>query len=47
VIALGYQGEPATLANETLIVRETSPRERKPLSKMVFEAWAEPVNLGG
>jgi len=46
VIALGYQGEPGTLANEPLIARETSPRERKPLSEMVFVAWGEPANLG-
>ena len=46
VIALGYQGEPGTLANESLIARETSPRERKPLSEMVFAAWGEPADLG-
>ncbi len=46
VIALGYQDEPGTLANETLIAREISPRERKPLSEMVFAAWGEPANLG-
>jgi hypothetical protein len=46
VIALGYLGEPGTLANESLIARETSPRERKPLSEMVFAAWGEPADLG-
>jgi hypothetical protein len=46
VIALGYQGEPGSLANETLIEREISPRGRKPLSEMVFTAWGEPANLG-
>ncbi len=46
VFALGHQGEPGTLANETLIARETSPRDRKPLSEMVFSAWGEPANLG-
>jgi nitroreductase len=46
VIALGYQGEPGSLANEKLIEREISPRERKPLSEMVFTAWGEPANLG-
>jgi nitroreductase len=46
VIALGYQGEPAALANEQLIARESAPRERKPLSELVFSAWGEPANLG-
>jgi nitroreductase len=46
VIALGYQDEPGTLATETLIAREISPRERKPLNEMVFTAWGEPANLG-
>lgn len=46
VIALGYQGEPGSLANEKLIEREISPRERKPLSEMVFTAWGEPANVG-
>ena len=46
VIALGYQGDPQDLATETLIAREVAPRERKPLSEMVFTAWGEPANLG-
>jgi nitroreductase len=45
VIALGYQDEPAVLANEQLITRETAPRERKPLSELVFSAWGEPADL--
>ena len=45
VIALGYQGEPADLANEQLIAREIAPRERKPLKELVFTAWGEPANL--
>jgi nitroreductase len=46
VIALGYQGEPAALANEQLIARETAPRDRKPLTEIVFSAWEEPARLG-
>lgn len=46
VIALGYQGEPEDLANEAMIAREVAPRERKPLSEVVFSAWGEPANLG-
>ena len=44
--ALGSQGEPRTLANGTLIPRETSLRECKPLSDMVLVVWGEPANLG-
>lgn len=46
VMALGYQDEPAALANEELIKRETALRERKPLTEIVFSAWGIPVNLG-
>lgn len=46
VIAVGYQGEPADLPNETLIARETEPRSRKPLSEIVFSAWDKPAELG-
>ncbi|HUX44181.1 MAG TPA: nitroreductase family protein [Terracidiphilus sp.] len=45
VIAVGYQGEPAALPNETLIARETEPRVRKPLSEIAFSAWGEPLDL--
>jgi nitroreductase len=45
VIALGYQGEPAELADERMIAQETSGRSRKPLSEMVFSAWGEPAEL--
>lgn len=45
VIALGYQGEPETLANETLIQRETAPRERKGLDELVFAEWGEALGL--
>jgi len=46
VIALGYRGEPGALANEQLLTRELAPRERKPLSEIVFSAWGEPAELG-
>lgn len=46
VVALGYQGEPAALANEQLIARESAPRDRKPLSELVFSSWGEPARLG-
>ncbi len=46
VIALGYQGEPATLSNAELIELEVAPRTRKPLSEFVFSAWEQPAELG-
>jgi nitroreductase len=45
VIALGYQGEPETLANETLIERETAARARKGLEEIVFAEWGRPLAL--
>jgi nitroreductase len=45
VIALGYQGEPADLADERMIAQETSPRSRKPLSEIVFSHWGEPAEF--
>lgn len=45
VIALGYQGEPAGLTNEQLVTREVAPRERKPLSELVFSSWGTPEVL--
>jgi nitroreductase len=45
VIALGYQGEPEALGNDTLIERETTPRTRKPLSEIVFSEWGKPAEL--
>ena len=41
VMALGYQDEPAALADEELISRETAPRQRKPLSEVAYFAWDE------
>lgn len=47
VIALGYQGEPETLANnERLLGLETAPRERRPLEETVLAAWGEAARLG-
>jgi nitroreductase len=46
VMALGYQGEPAELANEKLIANETAPRTRKTLTEIAFSAWGEPAKLG-
>ena len=45
VMALGYQDEPATLPNEELISREIAPRQRKPLSEVVFTAWDQPESF--
>ena len=46
VTALGYLGEPATLANERMIAQEVAPRTRRPLSEIVLSAWGEPARLG-
>jgi len=43
VMALGYQGDPSALANEELKKREMAPRERKPLSEIVFASWDTPA----
>ncbi|KAA6463232.1 nitroreductase [Acidobacteria bacterium AB60] len=42
-IALGYQGEPASLTVPQMLEQEVSPRTRKPLSAFVFSAWDEPA----
>lgn len=42
--ALGYAGDPANLP-DPLKVMEQSPRERKPLREVVFQAWDEPASL--
>jgi len=47
VIALGYQDEPEALGHEELIKREITPRERKPLSEIVFSAWGQPLEFAG
>ena len=38
VIAVGYQDEPASLPNETLLEREVAKRGRKPLSEIALTA---------
>jgi nitroreductase len=45
VIALGYQGEPAALANEQMLTQEVAPRQRKPLKDFVFSSWATSADL--
>lgn len=39
VIALGYQSEPAALANEQLVAQEVTPRQRKPLKEVMLSSW--------
>lgn len=46
VVALGYQGEPAALINEQLLSQEVAPRQRKPLTELVFSEWDAPAELG-
>jgi nitroreductase len=46
VIALGYQGEPEALTNDQMQAQEKAPRQRKPLSEIVFSSWDSPENLG-
>jgi nitroreductase len=45
VIALGHQGEPAVLGDQTLIEREMAGRTRKPLGEIVFSEWGQPAEL--
>jgi nitroreductase len=45
VIALGYQAQPAALSNEQMLAQEEAPRQRKPLSEIVFSAWDTPLDL--
>lgn len=45
IVALGYQGEPSALENEKLLAREVAPRERKPLTELVFSSWGEAADL--
>jgi nitroreductase len=44
-IALGYQGEPALLA-DGMLAQETTPRKRKELGEFVFDEWGHALNLG-
>lgn len=45
VMALGYQDEPASLPTEDLVSREVAPRQRKPLSEVVYSAWDQSLSL--
>ncbi len=44
VTALGYLGDPETLP-EQMKQMETAPRQRKPLSEIVFSAWETPLKF--
>lgn len=46
VTALGYQGDPDTLANEKHRAGELAPRTRKPLTEIVLSELNQPANLG-
>ena len=46
VIALGYQGEPASLPNEHMRNQEVSPRTRKERNEFVLSGWGEALHLG-
>ncbi len=39
VTALGYRGNPASLANERLIAQEQSPRTRRAIEEIVLSGW--------
>jgi nitroreductase len=45
VIALGYLGEPSALTVPQMLQQEIAPRQRKPLSDIVFSAWNEPAKF--
>jgi len=45
VIALGYQGHPASLPAEQMVKQETAPRTRKALAEFVFDGWETPAEL--
>jgi nitroreductase len=44
-IALGYQGEPATLPSEQMLKQEVAPRSRKELNEFVLSGWGEALHL--
>jgi hypothetical protein len=46
VMALGYQGDPASLPNKRFQSQEQMPRTRKPLSELVLSDWGRPAELG-
>jgi nitroreductase len=45
VIALGHQGEPASLPVEQMVKQETAPRTRKALAEFVFDSWGKPAEI--
>jgi nitroreductase len=45
VIAIGYQDEPAALANEQLRERELAQRDRKPLAEIALTALGKPFEI--
>jgi len=45
VVALGYQGEPSALTVPQMLEQEVAPRQRKPLSELVFSDWDKPAKL--
>ena len=45
LIAVGYQGEIASIDNPQLVEKEIAPRTRKPLSEIVFSSWDTPADL--
>jgi nitroreductase len=45
VIAIGYQDEPETLANDQLKEREVAPRTRKPLGEIALTALDSPLTF--
>ena len=44
ILALGYLGDPETLHGDYK-QQELKPRQRKPLSEIVFDHWAQPARL--
>ena len=44
-IALGYQGDPASLPNDRMLEQETRKRSRKELSEFVLSGWGEAAQL--
>ena len=42
-MALGYLGEPSALTAPQMLEQEVAPRQRKPLSEIVFSDWEKPA----
>lgn len=45
VIAMGYQGDPAALPNDSMREQEMEPRTRKPLSEIALSSWGVPASF--